>query len=157
MFLRVISLYMVIMMSLNGLILCLFEWFLEPAQPDGLENVRLWLGSTNIKFKFCGSSNIKYNTIQLEFLGSARLEQIKVQATLAWLSSNKNCRLGHPCQGYILGLGKNNNNAFWTIQSFWNLLQAWTFGWEQVSHLYFHLLLSISGFKNTWRGKNISK
>ena len=39
-----------------------------------------------------GSSNIK-----LEFLGSARLQQIKHRATLTRLSSTKNCWLEHPC------------------------------------------------------------
>jgi hypothetical protein len=37
--------------------------FSYPAQPDGLENSSLWLGSINIK---------------LEVLGSARLQQIKL-------------------------------------------------------------------------------
>jgi hypothetical protein len=38
------------------------------------------------------SSNIK-----LELLGSAWLQQIKLRATLAWLSSTKNRWLDHPC------------------------------------------------------------
>ena len=58
---------------LNVLIFSIFDWFSKPAQPEGLENSSLWLGSININDEPLGSARLeKYQTWALG-LSSARV------------------------------------------------------------------------------------
>jgi hypothetical protein len=66
-----------------------------------------------------GSSKIK-----LKVLGSAQLQQIKLRATFARLSSTKNCWLDHPCRIAIMASNVDNMSVFGKSNKNGNLVKT---------------------------------